>query len=245
MIEWVENPWQVQIPWVESFDVRGQSTASNIQINNGISSVQTQLQLQLQSRTTGSFVLGPARVTSAQWTIESNALTITVTGSKIFLQPQGITQAWTQEVADTEDVLLDEKKSLFSWWYRLLLGIGGIGVVVFFYAKKKRTTVVVQKDSMAQEQPLPEMIPQYESVTFREEVDIRIRIRLGKYLAKDVTSCSYGELMNLASSLPTAYTEKLAIIVQSLELQLYTDKESDRNVVWGLLHDLAYGTSWN
>jgi hypothetical protein len=87
-VDGVDNPGEIQLPWIEQFMVVGQANSTNIQIINGQQSMQVQLQLQVQPSTTGTFIIGPATILVWTGIVESNTVTIEVTGEKLFLQPQ-------------------------------------------------------------------------------------------------------------------------------------------------------------
>lgn len=132
--------WTVNLDWVDNFDVVWQSTATTMQIINGVRKQWTQLQLQLKAKEKWVFELWPARI-QWNWSLESNVVSVEIIGDKLFVngtpqwwKPQN-TQPSSQDVVMSKDTSVQSSSSIPLW----------IPLVVFLLASAWWIAAIVKK----------------------------------------------------------------------------------------------------
>jgi len=197
-VEGLANPWEVQIQWIDKFEVRGQAQSTSMQVGNWQQSVQIQLQLQLQPTAIGSFVLWPARITIGSGVVESNTLTIDVTGEKLFLQPQqanallGVQENVAVENDENQEIPVVPKSNSSLWWLVLVLLVGLIGWFVFW--KKNKRISTLSSPELAHVSKKQYLLPKETDELFREHMELRWRDQLQQRTMEDCTAATYQEL---------------------------------------------------
>jgi hypothetical protein len=233
-VDGVDNPGEVNLPGIEQFVVVGQANSTNIQLLNGQQSLQVQLQLQVQPSTTGTFVIGPASILVWTGVIESNTVTIEVTGEKLFLQPQApssVVAVQEQEMPTwgwSQDELIDESdKPWFSRWWLLPLLIWG---AVWSYYRGRKTELAswtVQKVTHKRELPsLPDGdLPDDD---YRMQMDLWWRAQLMILTDQELSSASYQEVRRsftlLDHTLQAYFSEAFILLEQARYANWSVDK---------------------
>jgi hypothetical protein len=243
-VDGLTNPGEVQIQWVEKFVVRGQAQSTSMQLINGQQSLQIQLQLQLQPSASGSFVLWPARITLGTGTIESNTLTIDVTGEKLFLQPQQVNTllgVQEEQVSPEENEypissipVVESWSSRWRWIGGICVLIGGWIFWVIHTGPLQKKTALVKNEDLSAKQKI--VLPSEEDEVFWERMDLWWRENLSKTIHKDCSSATYQELLPHIQLLSTHQQELFAEAFTCIQQARYAQHEGNRAALLQLAH---------
>ncbi len=231
-VDGLSNPWEVQIQWVDKFVVRGQAQSTSMQLTNWQQSLQIQLQLQLQPTASGSFVLWPARITVGSGVVESNSLTIQVTGEKLFLQPQqanallGVQENVAPENDENKELPAEPKSNPSLWWIVLVLLMGLVGWLV--YSKKNKPISTLSSPQTVLWSEKKYLLPEETDELFREHMELRWRDQLQQGTMEDCTAATYSELRARSQHLSPHNQEVFLSACMFLEQARYAGEQENR-----------------
>lgn len=251
--EWIAQWGEVAIQGLDQFEVLGQSRSQNVQIINGQRSWSIQFSIQAKAKETGTYTLWPAYLQIGTGNIQSNELTIEVTGEKLFLNspPPGVTSQQTTIPTQT-NLPVTNNKFTTSWLplQRLILAGALACILIILWIRRRQKKFISLDTTIAQHSTeeattqydlvhslKPPILPRKNSRNYIEQIDLRMKQIISQQLQKDVSSWSYHEISTERKYVYEDNT-KLHEFLQLLQQAQYSKSTVDND----LLHDLA--KSW-